>query len=77
MQANSLLFGPRQFLIKSIDIVGRMAGAESLLAAQVGSVRLLTAAGTAQLYLKLLTFEFLLRLGPPQPSETAAALQKS
>ena len=76
MQANSLSFGPRQLLIKSIDIVGRMAGAESLLA-QVGSVRLLTVAGAAQLYLKLLTFEFLLRLGPPQLSETAVALQKS
>ena len=65
-----------RLFIESIDIIGRVASAESPLA-QVGSDRLLAMADAAQLDLKLLTFEFLFRIGPPPPSETAAAFQKS
>ena len=65
-----------RLFIESIDIIGHVAGDESPLA-QVGSDRLLAMADAAQLDLKLLTFEFLFRVGPPPSLETAAAFQKS
>ena len=62
--------------IESIDIIGHVAGDESPLA-ETGSKRLLALADAAQMDLKLLTFEFLFRVGPPPPSEAAEAFQKS
>lgn len=65
-----------RLFIESIDIIAHVAGAGSPLA-PVGSDRLLAMANAAQLDLKLLTFEFLFRIGPPPPPKAAAAFQKS
>lgn len=65
-----------RLFIESIDIISHVAGTENPLA-QVGSEELLAMADAAQLDLKLLTFEFLFRVGPPPPPEAAAAFQKS
>lgn len=61
--------------IESIDIIGHIAGADSPLA-QVKDQTLLQMADEAQLDLKLLTFEFLFRAGPPPPPEAVEAFQK-
>ncbi len=62
--------------IESIDIISHIAGNEGPLA-ETGSKQLLALADAAQIDLKLLTFEFLFRIGPPPPSEAAEAFQKS
>ena len=62
--------------IESIDIIGHVAGHDSPLA-QTGSEKLLNMADAGQPDLKLLTFEFLFRAGPPPSSEAAEAFQKS
>ena len=69
------IYGPLQPFIESTDVVGHMAETKSLLE-QVGSVSLLTIAGAAQLYLKLLTIEFLFRIIPSPPPETTATFWK-
>jgi glutathione S-transferase len=61
--------------IESIDIIGQIAGAGSPLA-RVKDETLLKMADEAQLDLKLLTFEFLFRGGPPPPAEAIEAFQK-
>ncbi|MBO6919439.1 MAG: glutathione S-transferase [Rhizobiaceae bacterium] len=63
-------------IIESIDIIGHIAGKDSPLA-NVSSSKLLDMADAAQLDLKLLTFEFLFRAGPPPSPENAKAFQKS
>ncbi len=62
--------------IESIDIIGHVAGGDSPLA-RTGSGRLLALADAAQPDLKLLTFEFLFRAGPPPSPEAADAFQMS
>lgn len=62
--------------IESIDIIGHVAGDDSPLA-RTGSEKLKDMADAAQTDLKLLTFEFLFRAGPPPSPETAEAFQKS
>ena len=62
--------------IESIDIIGHVAGTDSPLT-RIGSGKLLEMADAAQTDLKLLTFEFLFRAGPPPSSEAAVAFQKS
>lgn len=61
--------------IESIDIIGHIAGVNSPLT-HVKDETLLKMADEAQLDLKLLTFEFLFRAGPPPPPEAVEAFQK-
>lgn len=61
--------------IESIDIIGQVAGAGSPLA-QISSPTLLALADEAQLDLKLLTFEFLFRAGPPPDPKAVEAFRK-
>ena len=61
--------------IESIDIIAQVAGPNSPLA-NVGDETLLKMADEAQLDLKLLTFEFLFRAGPPPPAEAIEAFKK-
>lgn len=63
-------------IIESIDIISHIAGEDSPLA-NVSSSKLLDMADKAQLDLKLLTFEFLFRAGPPPSPEAANAFQQS
>jgi len=65
-----------KLFIESIDIIRQIADQNSALA-QVENDELLGMADAAQLDLKLLTFEFLFRAGPPPPQATADAFQKS
>jgi len=60
--------------IESIDIIQQVAGSDGPLAKSV-SPELLKMADAAQLDLKLLTFEFLFRSGPPPKPEDAQAFQ--
>jgi len=62
--------------IESIDIIRQIAGNNSALASS-SSPELLEMADNAQLDLKLLTFEFLFRAGPPPELEKADAFQKN
>ncbi|MEP3275549.1 MAG: glutathione S-transferase family protein [Stappiaceae bacterium] len=62
--------------IESIDIIRQVAGENSALAA-TNDMELLKAGDEAQLDLKLLTFEFLFRAGPPPPKEIADSFQKN
>lgn len=62
--------------IESIDIIAQVAGPESPLA-QVENDSLLSMADQAQTDLKLLTFEFLFRAGPPPPVGAAKSFQES
>lgn len=62
--------------IESIDIIQQLAGSDSPLAS-AASPELLKMADDAQLDLKLLTFEFLFRSGPPPKPENAEAFQKA
>lgn len=61
-------------IIESIDIIRHLAGRNGALAATTAP-ELLEMADAAQLDLKLLTFEFLFRAGPPPPPEVAEAFQ--
>lgn len=62
--------------IESIDIIAHVAGADSPLA-RSGSAELLRMADAAQLDLKLLTFEFLFRAGPPPPPEAVEHFERA
>ena len=63
-----------RLFIESVDIIQQLAEAESDLA-KASSPQLLKMADEAQLDLKLLTFEFLFRVGPPPKPEDADAFQ--
>ncbi|MEP2978632.1 MAG: glutathione S-transferase family protein [Lentilitoribacter sp.] len=65
-----------RLIIESIDIIRHVAGKDSPLA-KVGSPKLLEMADEAQLDLKLLTFEFLFKGGPPPSPEVVDAFQRS
>ncbi|MEM7445528.1 MAG: glutathione S-transferase family protein [Pseudomonadota bacterium] len=65
-----------RLFIESVDIIQEVAGAESPLA-KAASAELLDLADAAQQDLKLLTFEFLFRSGPPPKPEDAEAFQRS
>ena len=65
-----------KLFIESIDIIQQIAGAEGVLS-KASSPELLTMADEAQMDLKLLTFEFLFRSGPPPGPEAAAAFQRT
>lgn len=62
--------------IESIDIIQHLAGSDSPLA-KAASPDLLKRADEAQADLKLLTFEFLFRGGPPPTPEAAKAFQQN
>ncbi len=62
--------------IESIDIIAHLAGENSEMTA-AASPRLLEMADAAQTDLKLLTFEYLFRSGPPPAPEKAAAFQQA
>ena len=62
--------------IESVDIIREVAGAESPLT-KAASLDLLEMADAAQVDLKLLTFEFLFRSGPPPKPEDAEAFQRT
>lgn len=64
-----------ELIIESIDIISHIAGTESELSQTSGS-GLLQMADDAQLDLKLLTFEFLFRMAPPPPADSANAFQQ-
>lgn len=63
-----------RLFIESIDIIQEIAGKQSDLAV-AASAELLAMADKAQLDLKLLTFEFLFRAGPPPTAADAEAFQ--
>jgi glutathione S-transferase len=65
-----------KLIIESIDIISHIAGENSPLA-KVGSPTLLEMADEAQLDLKLLTFEFLFKGGPPPSLEEVKVFQEN
>ncbi len=65
-----------RLIIESIDIIRHIAGEATDLAA-TSPPELLQRADEAQVDLKLLTFEFLFRAGPPPSKEKAEAFQRN
>ena len=65
-----------KLIIESIDIISHIAGKDNPLS-KVGSSKLLKLADDAQLDLKLLTFEFLFKGGPPPSMEDVKTFQEN